>query len=139
MKDPAVTILLDGNGRTYYPGDRLAGQYRLASIEPEQVKAIEISVLWYTEGKGDEEPDQVARQGEQDATYPASSRRAHGSNCDHERDQDHGVLLGRKSQPRRQARPKPTVEGYGVQGGEDPHHEQGIGECRAREQDVKGG
>jgi len=55
MRQPAITIRLDGNGRTYDPGDRLAGEYRLEAIEPEEVKAIEISVLWYTEGKGDED------------------------------------------------------------------------------------
>ncbi len=55
MSPPRVTIRLDGNGRTYLPGDALAGEYRLEGFEAEQIKAIEVSVLWYTEGKGDED------------------------------------------------------------------------------------
>lgn len=55
MRDPAVTIRLDGNGRTYRPGEMLSGQYRLDRVAPADVKAIEVSVLWHSEGKGDED------------------------------------------------------------------------------------
>lgn len=55
MNDPAVTIRLDGNGRVYRPGDTLAGEYLLESVTPGMVNAIEVSVLWYSEGKGDED------------------------------------------------------------------------------------
>ena len=55
MNDPAVTIRFDGNGRVYRPGETLAGEYLLESVTYGMVKAIEVSVLWYTEGKGDED------------------------------------------------------------------------------------
>ena len=55
MSDPAVIIRLDGNGRTYQPGETLSGEYRLEAVEHDQVKAVEASVLWYSEGKGDED------------------------------------------------------------------------------------
>jgi hypothetical protein len=55
MSQPRVIIQLDGNGRVYRPGETLSGEYRLDSIDPEQVKAVEVSVLWYSEGKGDED------------------------------------------------------------------------------------
>ena len=55
MSDPAITIRLDGNGRAYQPGETLAGEYRLESIDPSQIKAVEVSVLWLSEGKGDED------------------------------------------------------------------------------------
>jgi hypothetical protein len=55
VSDPAIIIHLDGNGRTYCPGETLSGDYRLESIDRDQVKSIEISVLWYSEGKGDED------------------------------------------------------------------------------------
>lgn len=55
MSQPRVKIRLDGNGRVYRPGETLSGDYRLESIDPEQVKAIEVSVLWCSEGKGDED------------------------------------------------------------------------------------
>ncbi len=55
MSDPVVVIRFDGNGRIYRPGETLAGQYRLQAVNPARVKAVEVSVLWYTEGKGDED------------------------------------------------------------------------------------
>lgn len=55
MNPPLVRIRFDGNGRVYQPGDVLAGEYRLESVAPSEVRAIEVSVLWYTEGKGDED------------------------------------------------------------------------------------
>ena len=55
MSDPVVTIRFDGNGRIYRPGESLAGEYRFESLLAEEVKAVEVSVLWYTEGKGDED------------------------------------------------------------------------------------
>ena len=55
MNDPAVTIRFDGNGRVYAPGEALSGEYRLESIERRDVKAVEVSVLWHTDGKGTED------------------------------------------------------------------------------------
>jgi hypothetical protein len=55
MNDPSVTILFDGDGRAYAPGEVLAGEYRLEAVAPASVKSVEVSVLWYTEGKGDED------------------------------------------------------------------------------------
>jgi hypothetical protein len=55
MSDPAIVIRLDGNGRAYQPGETLSGEYRLEGVDRDQVQAIEISVLWYSEGKGDED------------------------------------------------------------------------------------
>lgn len=55
MNEPRVRIRLDGNGRAYRPGETLSGEYRLEHVPPEEVRAIEISVLWFTEGKGDED------------------------------------------------------------------------------------
>jgi hypothetical protein len=60
MSEPAVILRFDGNGRTYQPSEVLAGEYRLADAAGEQVKAIEVSVLWYSEGKG--EPDMAVHE-----------------------------------------------------------------------------
>ena len=55
MNEPLVNIRFDGNGRAYAPGEILSGEYRLESFTFGHVRSIEISVLWYTEGKGDED------------------------------------------------------------------------------------
>ncbi|MGQ9576833.1 MAG: hypothetical protein ACUVUC_16140 [Thermoguttaceae bacterium] len=55
MKEPLVRIHLDGNGRVYQPGETLSGRYWVEGVAPGQIKAVEVSVLWHTEGKGDED------------------------------------------------------------------------------------
>lgn len=55
MNDPAILIRLDGNTSTYQPGQTLSGEYRIEAVERDQIQAIEVSVLWSTEGKGDED------------------------------------------------------------------------------------
>lgn len=54
MDEPRVVIRLDADCE-YQPGDTLSGEYVLQSILPDQIKAVEVSFLWYTEGKGDED------------------------------------------------------------------------------------
>ena len=52
-KTVGITILLDGRGsRQYYPGETLAGSYRFDSVGGDDIKALEVSILWQTEGKG---------------------------------------------------------------------------------------
>jgi len=55
MNDPGITILLDGGRRQYEPGDTLTAEYRIDSLALVDAKAIEVSVLWYTTGKGDDD------------------------------------------------------------------------------------
>ena len=55
MSDPSITIVLLGNGRAYRPGDALDFEYRVDGLHTRRIKAVEVSVLWYTEGKGDED------------------------------------------------------------------------------------
>jgi hypothetical protein len=55
MNEPAILIRLDSPARTYYPGQSLSGQYRLESAEGDPIRAVEASVLWYTEGKGEQD------------------------------------------------------------------------------------
>ena len=53
--EPTVVIRLDGDGFVYRPGETLSGQYWIVSRDTSPVKAIEVSVLWHSEGKGDED------------------------------------------------------------------------------------
>ena len=55
MNGPLVRIRLNGNGRVYHPGETLSGDYCVESVQRDEIKAIEVSVLWYSEGKGDED------------------------------------------------------------------------------------
>jgi hypothetical protein len=55
MSDPSVRVQLDDDRRVYQPGEILSGSFGLAAIEGREVEAVELSVLWSTEGKGDED------------------------------------------------------------------------------------
>jgi hypothetical protein len=55
MNDPSVLVQLDGDRRNYQPGDVLSGAFRLDSLGGREAASVEVSVLWYTEGKGDED------------------------------------------------------------------------------------
>jgi hypothetical protein len=60
LRQPLISIELDGPSSTgrerrYMPGDVLAGAFQIDAVEAAEIKAVEISVLWFTEGKGDED------------------------------------------------------------------------------------
>lgn len=55
MSAPDLTIQLHEGRKCYYSGETLSGEYRLGPCDPAELRAIELSVLWYTEGKGDED------------------------------------------------------------------------------------
>ncbi len=51
-----VAIWLEGRGaRTYEPGETLSGFYSLSDVRRGAVESVEISILWRTEGKGNED------------------------------------------------------------------------------------
>ena len=55
MNEPEVIIRLDDNGRAYAPGASLSGEYRIEGHRSGNLQAVEVSVLWHSEGKGDED------------------------------------------------------------------------------------
>ena len=55
MNPPRVKLRLDDPGRSFEPGDTLSGQYSLDGVPAQDVRRIELSVLWHTQGKGDED------------------------------------------------------------------------------------
>lgn len=52
---PRVELQFEHVDRQHDPGDSLAVRYRIEGCGEERVRAIEHSVLWYTEGKGEED------------------------------------------------------------------------------------
>jgi hypothetical protein len=53
--EPLISLMLRQTSRLYHPGDELMGEYQIDAVDPQEIVAVEISVLWYTEGKGDED------------------------------------------------------------------------------------
>ena len=52
---PQINIFLDSKDYIYHPGDCLTGSYRILDVKTDQINSVEMSVLWHTEGKGDED------------------------------------------------------------------------------------
>jgi hypothetical protein len=55
MTPRPIEILLDRDELVFQPGEDLAGQFLVVPAEGMVPKAIELSVVWHTEGKGDED------------------------------------------------------------------------------------
>ena len=55
MTTPAIRITFDAPGGHYQPGDRLTGRYMVEGMQFRPARAVELSVLWYTVGKGEED------------------------------------------------------------------------------------
>lgn len=53
--DPLIAIRIRSPNGVFHPGDRLECEYQIDAIQPSEIQAVETSVLWYTEGKGDED------------------------------------------------------------------------------------
>ena len=57
MIQPTLSIQFEGNKRVYLPGTPLRGSGTAYAVRQEDISAVELSVMWYTEGKGDEDLD----------------------------------------------------------------------------------
>ena len=57
MNEPLVSLNFCQKSRVFTPGSVLAGEFQIDDVKAEQLQAVELSVLWYTEGKGDEDLD----------------------------------------------------------------------------------
>ena len=55
MNATAIRLTLDSPTAHYQPGERLTGRYMVDGTRPWAVRAAELSVLWYTAGKGEED------------------------------------------------------------------------------------
>ena len=53
--EPLISIQLFGHTPAYEPGGTLRCDYQIDAVDGDDLDAIEASVLWYTEGKGDED------------------------------------------------------------------------------------
>ncbi len=55
MSSDDLQLTLDRHPSQFSPGETLSGTFALAAPPADDLKAVELSVLWYTEGKGDED------------------------------------------------------------------------------------
>lgn len=52
---PAIRLSILGPRRLFNPGDEIECEYEIIAANRESIPAIEASILWYTEGKGEED------------------------------------------------------------------------------------
>jgi hypothetical protein len=55
MNVGGIRLTLDSQSGHYQPGERLSGRYMVDGSQPWTMRALELSVLWYTSGKGEED------------------------------------------------------------------------------------
>lgn len=55
MNAPLVSVRIDDRRRQYRAGEVLCGELRIESWRSEDIKGVELSVIWRTEGKGEED------------------------------------------------------------------------------------
>ncbi len=55
MRDPLLSVMLDNYQQNFQPGDVLRGEYQIDAVDPADIAAVELSILWFTEGKGEED------------------------------------------------------------------------------------
>ena len=55
MIEPLISIQIDGASRVFESGDVLSVAVQVDAVDPKEIQAVELSVLWHTEGKGDED------------------------------------------------------------------------------------
>lgn len=53
--EPLLSLQITEPHRVYQPGDELECECQIDAIDAKEIQAVETSVLWYTEGKGDED------------------------------------------------------------------------------------
>ncbi|MEX2026601.1 MAG: hypothetical protein WEH44_04860 [Pirellulaceae bacterium] len=55
LMEPLISLCLVGPRRDYSAGEELIAEYQFDAVAADEIQAVESSVLWYTEGKGDED------------------------------------------------------------------------------------
>ncbi len=55
MSAPLISIDVEHRQRPHSAGEPLNGEFQIDAVDAAELRAVELSVLWYTEGKGDED------------------------------------------------------------------------------------
>lgn len=54
-REPLVSVCLVGMRRQFAAGDELEAEYQIDAVPADEIQAVEAAVMWYAEGKGDED------------------------------------------------------------------------------------
>ena len=55
LMEPLISLCLLGQKRAFSAGDELVAEYQFDALDADEIQSAEASVLWYTEGKGEED------------------------------------------------------------------------------------
>jgi hypothetical protein len=55
VTEPLLSLCLVGSDRNLAAGDELVCEYQIDAVDAADIQAVEASVLWQTEGKGEED------------------------------------------------------------------------------------
>ena len=55
MIEPLLSLCIVGPKRQFAAGDELVCEYQIDAVDPADIQAVEASVLWHTEGKGEDD------------------------------------------------------------------------------------
>ncbi len=53
--EPLLSLCIVGPRHVFSAGDELVCEYQIDAVDPTDIQAVEMSVLWYTEGKGEDD------------------------------------------------------------------------------------
>jgi len=53
--EPLIALRLPNSTGVFHPGQNLECEYQIDAVAPKEVQAVEVSVMWFTEGKGEED------------------------------------------------------------------------------------
>lgn len=55
MIEPLLSLCIVGAQRQFAAGDELVCEYQIDAVDPADIQAVEASILWHTEGKGEDD------------------------------------------------------------------------------------
>ena len=55
MTEPLLSLCIVGSKKTFAVGDELICEYQIDAVDPAEIQAVEASILWHTQGKGEDD------------------------------------------------------------------------------------
>jgi hypothetical protein len=55
VTDPLLSLCIVGPTRQFSAGDELVCEYQIDAVDAAEIQAVEASILWHTEGKGEDD------------------------------------------------------------------------------------